>query len=553
MEKPVGMNALSVIVIGKESVGKSQLLASLTGCNATVGNFRGTTVSCDCYECRGRTFVDTPGILRQSDSETTRLTLARLHASDTVMLVAQATHLDDDLADMLPLAEGKRGIVVVTFWDKVHNSQHAHEGLARLARKSGLPILPLDARQIDAALREQVFAALSTAQSFPAAESLPRVGWRIEPALSIFEHRWLGPILAIAFLLIPAIFAVYFANWFAGLTDGLVRHWLLPVVQTIQAWPIQIDLLKALLVGDYGLFTMGPALFVWAVPTVMLYAVLLGAYKASGLIDRLDVALHPLVRPLGLSGRDVARVVMGFGCNVPAIINTRSCSSCSRGTCISAIAFGSACSYQLPATMAIFAAIGQPSLTLVYLAYLLLTTCVYLRLTSPPQARSPLNQLLLARRGFLSWPRPVALWREVRGTLSQFFLQAMPTFLAISLLASLLAWLGVLPWLAAGVAPLLSVFRLPGEAALPVLMASLRKDGILLFLGAGGERIIPMSPIQTLAAVYLASVLFPCLVTVWTIAREQSWRFAGRLVIRQAVAALAFTIVLAWCGYWLGW
>jgi Fe2+ transport system protein B len=333
----------------------------------------------------------------------------------------------------------------------------------------------------------------------------------------------------------------------------VVRQWLEPLVEAVRAWPQNVDLLKALLVGDYGLLTMGPALFVWAVPTVLLYAVILAAYKASGLIDRLDVALHPLVRPLGLAGRDVVRVLMGFGCNVPAVISTRSCSSCTRGTCISAIAFGSACSYQLPATMAVFAAIGLPQLTLAYLGYLLLTTCIYVRFTSPKVARSPLNQLVITRRSFLTWPRPMALWREARGTLSQFFVQAMPTFLAITLVTSLLAWLNVLPWLAAKLSPLMSVFRLPGEAALPILMASLRKDGILLFLGTGGEHVLPLSPLQALAGVYLASVLFPCLVTAWTIARERSWRFAGSLLLRQSLAACFFTGALTWGGYLLGW
>jgi len=80
---------------------------------------------------------------------------------------------------------------------------------------------------------------------------------------------------------------------------------------------------------------MGPLLFVWTVPTVILYALLLGAYKASGLLERLTIALHPLLRPFGLSGRDLVRVMMGFGCNVPAVISTRSCSGCTRQTCIS--------------------------------------------------------------------------------------------------------------------------------------------------------------------------------------------------------------------------
>ena len=47
--------------------------------------------------------------------------------------------------------------------------------------------------------------------------------------------------------------------------------------------------------------------------------------------NRTTLAIHPLVKRIGVSGRDVTRIVMGFGCNVPAVINSRSCSSCSRG------------------------------------------------------------------------------------------------------------------------------------------------------------------------------------------------------------------------------
>jgi len=99
------------------------------------------------------------------------------------------------------------------------------------------------------------------------------------------------------------------------------------------------------------------------------------------------------------------------------------------------------------------------------------------------------------------------------------------------------------------------MFRLPAEAALPVLLASIRKDGILLF--AGGEETGSMAAAwtatQVLTAVYLAGVLLPCLVTALTIAREQSWRFAGKLLIRQALAASAFAAGLAWCGQGMGW
>jgi Fe2+ transport system protein B len=289
---------------------------------------------------------------------------------------------------------------------------------------------------------------------------------------------------------------------------------------------------------------MGPLLFVWAAPTVVLYALMLGAYKASGLVDRLAAALHPVLRPFGLGGRDLVRVLMGFGCNVPAVVSTRACSSCSRGTCMSAIAFGSACSYQLGATLAVFAAAGRSWMVLPYLAYLGLSTLVYARLTAPRLARSKLNLLAVEGRVFLGRPAPGQVWREARVMLSSFFQSAMPTFVVICVGASLLDWLGVIGRLAGFIGPLMSAFRLPAEAAWPVVMAMIRKDGILLF--ARPDVTATLSAGQLLAGVYLAGVLLPCLVTALTIAREQSPGFALKLMARQAAAALLFTLILAW-------
>lgn len=88
------------------------------------------------------------------------------------------------------------------------------------------------------------------------------------------------------------------------------------------------------------------------------------------------------------------------------------------------------------------------------------------------------------------------------------------------------------------------LFNLPGEAALPLVLSSVRKDGLLLF-ASEQEALRSMSPGQTLTAVYIGSTLLPCLVTALTIAREQSFRFASSLVLKQAMAAILFSMLLA--------
>jgi Fe2+ transport system protein B len=531
------------VVVGNESTGKSSLIAGLTGAHPQAWNFRGSTVAVQAYRAPGGTFIDTPGIVRGSDSETTRAALAELGRHDTVLLVVQATRIDTDLAELLPLVEGKRGAIAVTFWDKVAEAPDAAQAVDRLRAAVGVHLVAMDARRPGTEEKSALSRALVEPRPFAARPGAEPVNWRREPKRTVLEWPRLGPLVAVALLFAPAVLAVWLANGFAGWLDPRVTHVLEPAGVALSRLPSP---LADILAGDYGLVTMGPLLIVWALPTVVLYSLLLAAYKASGLAERLSVSVHRLVRPLGLAGRDIVRVLMGYGCNVPAVVGTRSCSGCSRDTTISAIAFGAACSYQLGATVAVFAAAGSPQLVVPFLVYLTVTTLVYVRLVSDPRARSRSNLLVTEGRAFLEWPRPAAVWREARFTLSSFLRKALPVFFVITVVASLVAWTGVLDLVARGLQPAMALFGLPSEAALPVVLASVRKDGLLLL--ARHDLATSMSALQLLTAVYLAGVLLPCLVTVITISRERSARLAARIVTRQATAAVAFTLLLAWAG-----
>jgi len=549
----------SIVVVGRESVGKSQLISSLIGRSAGETNFRGSTVVVERYRAGETEYIDTPGILHSSDTETTRLALNALTTNDVVLLVVQATTLDQDLADMLPLVVGKRGVVVVTYWDKVQTGEGPKKAIERLAGNAGVDFIPLDARHLSEVNRHEIARATNNPSIFLRDCLAARAGWRIEPRPGWLEHQIVGPLLAVVLLFLPALATIYGANAAADLLHPIVAGWFEPIIAAVNAtWPSWMRIVLTAQQGEfaYGLLNMGPFLLVWALPTVLMFALILGVYKSTGLIERINIALHPLMRPFGLSGRDVVRVVMGLGCNVPAVINTRSCSSCSRGPAISAIAFGSACSYQLPATLAVLSAVATTTgtsaglLTWLFLGYLLVTTLIYLRLTSGATARSSLNVLMTPSRPFMQWPTFSGLWREASGTVRQFLWQAIPVFVLICIAASLLAHVGALDAAARVVGPLMHVFDIPSQAALAVVLASVRKDGIFLLAADGGSS-FSMTAAQALTAVYLAGVLLPCLVTAITIGRETGWKPTTRLLAQQAAFAILFALVLAWGGRWL--
>ena len=468
-----------------------------------------------------------------------------LRSDHTVLLVAQGRELGEDLANLLSLTAGRLGALAVTFRDRPARAE-MEARLSELSLQTGLPVVAVDAPRLDTSDRKRLMQALEEPCQIPSETSLSIDDLTVRPRPLFLDRSAFGPFWALLLLLAPAWVAVDTANRLAGLIDPWFRTWSEPLAGLLTSWPQPI---AELLSGNYGFVTMGPLLVVWATPVVVLHALLMGSYKASGLLDRLTTAVSPWLRPFGMTGRDLARVVMGFGCNVPAVISARSSPTCSRGVCVSAIAYGSACSYQLGATLAVFAVAGRPELVVVYLLYLGATTLAYARLIAPPAARFPFNVLLTEGRGSLNWPRPRAVWLEARGVVLEFLRRALPVFFLITAAASLLHWLGALNAASAVVEPAMAIFRLPPETATAIVMASVRKDGVLLLAEPGVAT--SLSAVQLLTAVYLAGILLPCLATCLTVAREQGRGFALRLVGRQAATATGFSSLLAWGGAWL--
>src|SRR4051812_32301546 len=93
----------TVVVVGKESSGKSQLISSLTGRQAYCSNFRGTAVNCVVFAGTQNQFIDAPGIVLQSDTVATSMALQKLGETGKVLLVLKTAQLAEHLNDLLPI------------------------------------------------------------------------------------------------------------------------------------------------------------------------------------------------------------------------------------------------------------------------------------------------------------------------------------------------------------------------------------------------------------------------------------------------------------------
>ena len=537
-------------LIGLESTGKSSLFNLLTkSALSDERNIRGSTVFCrekTLEKGLGR-LIDTPGIRYRDDNATTELALSALNRSDVVIVVIRATHAFAEWEFLRPIVQRheRRIAIVLTFTDKVTSSVETIKDGFRKRTQS--PVIALDSRHADEKERQQLLSLLSQAhtQSPPerfAEQNIPVMNvTTVPPQKTWFEHPSLGPLLSIVCIALLFTFPVWLAWHISDALQPVADQFLIhPVEERLSEAPA---LVQAILNGSYGLVSLGLYSFIWAFPVVILISLSVSITEDSGIKERIVISLDPWLGKIGLTGNDLLPILSGFGCNVVAVFQSRSCSNCTRKNCISTIAFGSACSYQIGATLSIFSAAGHPGLFAPYILLLFATACIHNRIWQVAPAALPTRASLHA--SWLQLPRWRAVNWALKNAIAQFLRQAMPLFLLICLAAALLDYYGVIDNICYVLAPAAQLFHLPADVLPGIVFSLLRKDGLLVMNEDNGLLLHNLNPIQLTIVIWLASTLMACLVTIITIAREISYAFAAGLVGKQAFTSLLIAALVS--------
>ena len=104
------------------------------------------------------------------------------------MLVVNATNIDDDIEYFLPLIKNKKGIIIVTNWDRF-NSKNENI-LENLEQDLKIPIISVDARKITESQKSRIFEALDNPQIF--SNKTFHTGISIRPKSTILEKNMQG-------------------------------------------------------------------------------------------------------------------------------------------------------------------------------------------------------------------------------------------------------------------------------------------------------------------------------------------------------------------------
>ncbi|MTH99896.1 ferrous iron transport protein B [Roseibium sp. RKSG952] len=578
-----------VAFIGQPNTGKSMLFNRITGAHASVANWPGMTVdlmkatvnwSGDRVEC-----VDLPGVFDlegYSDDEKVVCNFLTSVEIDMVVVVLNAAQIDRQILTVLQIRTlGLPAVVMLNMADEARKLDIEID-TAVLSKRFGMPFHLISAKYGEGCAKaledltdqtrrrsrepaivpdydtlrntlmcdETLEEAISGAVAFP--DEIP----------TTFSER-LDRILLHPVLGLPLFFAimlgVFWLIWTVGLPSqdwiGSGTDWLQKVLIEPALSPLPSGLRDFLLNGVW----LGVATVASFMGLIILFFFCMAAVEDSGYLSRAAYLMDALMRRAGLDGRAFVMQMMGFGCNVPALMGTRVMRSRSLRLLSMLVIPFSLCSARLAVFVFIIAATFPAafgpfvlfsfyviSFAAAFLAAVVMNRSKQFKSNEPfmlelPPYRVPTLRLVLMR----GWGELRVFLRRatkfiIVGCAAVWFLTNFPTHAT-----GLHTWGGQIGTFLQpvmkpiGIDPYLTLALIFGFIAKEIVIGSLSTIYALPSSAISGEIAHTVTAVQAYSFCLFCLLYTPCLTTIATVRGEsKSWGFT--------TFSLVLSLVYAW-------
>jgi len=316
-----------------------------------------------------------------------------------------------------------------------------------------------------------------------------------------------------------------------SLFEEMINPWFITLADRFVPW----YWLHELLVGEYGIFTLGVRYAVALVlPIVGTFFLAFSLIEDTGYFPRLAMLVDRLFKKIGLSGRAVIPIVLGFGCDTMATMVTRTLETVrERILATILLALAIPCSAQLGVILGLLS--GVPGTLVVWSVCIALVFVVigYLTARLLP-GEKPMFYMELPP---LRLPQAQNVLVKTLTRMQSYFLEIFPLFV----IASVLLWAGkmtgLLDRLVGAMTPVMRLLGLPDQAAAAFIFGFFRRDfgaAGLYDLQTGGM----LSPVQLAVAGVTLTLFVPCVAQFLMMKKERGWK--ASLGIFLFVSVLAF-------------
>ncbi|AOT69720.1 ferrous iron transport protein B [Geosporobacter ferrireducens] len=367
--------------------------------------------------------------------------------------------------------------------------------------------------------------------------------WMLQPLTAI-------PILFVALYLTYQLIGVFVAQTVVGITEEVImgEYYYNFVMDLMTRFVDESSFLGELLIGEFGVLTMAPIyLFGLLLPLVAGFYFILSIMEDSGYLPRIAALVDRLLTNLGLNGRAIIPMILGFGCVTMATITTRLLGS-KRERFIATMLLGLAipCSAQLGVIIGLIAPLGGKMVLLysitIFIVFVL--TGTILNKLMPGESTDLLIDLPPLRV-----PLASNVLKKTYIKSKMFIAEAGPLFVVGAVIVTILQYTGALDRISDSFAPVTVGFlKLPKEVAQTFIMGIIRRD-----FGAAGLNDLAsqgiLNPLQVIVSLVAITLFVPCIAAIMVIFKERSWQesaliWVGSFVISFLTAGILAQLVM---------
>lgn len=277
------------------------------------------------------------------------------------------------------------------------------------------------------------------------------------------------------------------------------------------------------------------------IPYIMVFYIILGILEDSGYLTRAVVLLDRTMHHFGLHGGSFIPIIVGLGCNVPAIMAVRTVQSRREKVILSSmIVMAVPCSAQMAIIMGAtgsYSGIVYAFGILVMLVFLAVVTGV---LMNRFMKYEPSN--LAMELPDLQVPSAKNVLFKTWYRIKDFFYIAFPLLVVGSIVVELLLQYDLLDVIVDPLSPVIvGMLGLPAVCSIAFIVGILRKEmalGMLQILAGGVALEAFMTPDQFVVFGVVMAVYMPCVATLITMWREIGWKETIGVSVLSIVVAI---------------
>lgn len=584
-----------LVLAGNPNVGKSVFFNKLTGLYVDVSNFPGTTVDISYGRYRDYVVIDTPGVYGVSSfNEEETVARDVILFGDIILNVVDAVHLGRDLFLTKQLIDmGKPMIIALNLMDDVRKNGLIIN-IKKLEDMLGVPVIPttaINGEGMDKVL-ESIYKARVGNRNPELVKKINEYENKVEieaEALLILEDdenvasrnnlnisglrdniyqnrrkeveeivaavveetntgasfrtklgRWMLnpltgiPLLVISLYVMYKILGVVVAGGVVGFTEKTIMEGIYrPFIESLIGGVIApYSFIGNILIGEFGVLTMAPIYILGLLlPLIIGFYLMMAVLEDSGYLPRIAALVDRMLTYLGLNGKAIIPIILGFGCVTMATVTTRILGT-KREKIIATVLLGLAipCSAQLGVIAGLITKLGA----FYTIVYVLTIAAVFVL------AGTLLNKLMPGESSHLLIDLPPIRLPQFKNVIIKtvqktwmFLKEATPLFLLGALLISIMKYTNILTAIQNVFAPItIGLLDLPKETSTAFIMGIIRRD-----FGAAGLTAINMTQVQTLVSLIVMTLFVPCIAAIMVIFKERGYKDALLIWIGSFVTA----------------